>query len=575
MELKLTNLKGDSTMDKFLITSLGLAIGSVIVLGFFSYASALACNPKLVILATISIAAASAVVGLLILNKLRGKVSSNIENLKNGLLQILEGRLDVRLKPEAMEKDFREVANLFNDVSALIRKRENILRQMLDNSGIGIRVIDKNYNILNQNVIMDYITGLQSGKIQRGKCYETTTWNVCHTDNCPVKRALETGECVEDEITLIRTDGTKIPYKVVATPLRDESGNIYAVVESLIDISEIKEREEYIRIIENKIRQMEEDLKIIEREVVESADKITASSNQLLEFVKSVNVSSEQVSTTMQEITKGAIQQSTKLEEVSNVIIEMNKAANEMAKKAENVAEFAKKAGESAKEGSKAAEKATIKMEEIHDSIVLSAELVKSLEEKSRKIGEIVKVISNIADQTNLLALNAAIEAARAGEAGRGFAVVADEVRKLAEESAKAAEQIGEIIHDIETSTGSTAESMTKSVEKLNEGGVIIQNALKSLEYISKEVTEVSNEIGDVAVLAKNQAEATEKISDTIHEISALAQENSAGAEEVSAAMDEIPKFIKKIYSAIRDLDEMSKDLKKIVKVSATITERR
>jgi methyl-accepting chemotaxis protein len=180
-------------------------------------------------------------------------------------------------------------------------------------------------------------------------------------------------------------------------------------------------------------------------------------------------------------------------------------------------------------------------MESISSTTKEGAEKVKALGAKSEQIGNIVETINGISEQTNLLALNAAIEAARAGEAGRGFAVVADEVRKLAEESQKATAQISGLIGEIQEEIGGAVASMDINTTQVDEGVKAVRDSLAAFEEIPLLVGQVNKAIA---------------------QISAISEENAAGAEEVSASVEEVTSAMQQVASAAQQLSKGASDLK-------------
>ncbi|RKZ25337.1 hypothetical protein DRQ29_06475 [bacterium] len=185
------------------------------------------------------------------------------------------------------------------------------------------------------------------------------------------------------------------------------------------------------------------------------------------------------------------------------------------------------------------------KMNQISEAVSDTMDVINELAKHSTEIQEFVKIISDIANQTNLLALNASIEAARAGEAGRGFTVVAEEVKKLAEDSADAADQIGHLINDIIDKVDSAVTNMRTSTEKVMEGKTVI--------------TDVSTRIQDV--MAKGAKDVEEKIS----EISSMAENSASATEETSAATEEIASSMEQMTSLIQILIKREDELKELV----------
>jgi methyl-accepting chemotaxis protein len=175
-------------------------------------------------------------------------------------------------------------------------------------------------------------------------------------------------------------------------------------------------------------------------------------------------------------------------------------------------------------------------MNDITQRVRSSAHAVEGLGNRSEQIGAIVGTIEDIADQTNLLALNAAIEAARAGEQGRGFAVVADEVRALAERTTRATKEISDMIKAIQKETKSAVDAMEAGVGEVAKGSEKAADSGKALEKILDQINEVTTQINQVATAAEEQTATTSEISNNMHQITAVIAETSRGAQESAAA---------------------------------------
>jgi methyl-accepting chemotaxis protein len=196
-----------------------------------------------------------------------------------------------------------------------------------------------------------------------------------------------------------------------------------------------------------------------------------------------------------------------------------------------------------AREGEAIVGRAVTEVREIAATVNSSAELVQSLGERSQQIGEIVGVINDIADQTNLLALNAAIEAARAGEQGRGFAVVADEVRKLAERTAHATAEISTMIKAIQDEVGKAVGAMNNATCKVDSGVQLSNEAGQALHNIVKSVDDLQLMVQQIASAADEMSATSDQISKDIESIAQLSKESSANSEQTAAASREMTRL--------------------------------
>lgn len=288
------------------------------------------------------------------------------------------------------------------------------------------------------------------------------------------------------------------------------------------------------------------------------AEELSASSEE-------VNASAAQVSSTVHEIAKGG-------QTLSMSAAETQQQSDSLIGSIKSVAEFAQQSAKSACEvndlarsGGESAKVAGQKMDSIKSSVSCSAEVVTDLGRKSQQINEVIDVINDISEQTNLLALNAAIEAARAGEAGRGFAVVADEVRKLAEESKKATQQIASMIEEISQSTSNTVESMNVGSREVEEGSKVVNEALSSLDTISRMVSELVQQIAMISESTEKQLESSEKVQRAIFDVSAVAEESAAATQQVAASTEETTASMQRVAASAQELTGNADELIKLI----------
>lgn len=292
--------------------------------------------------------------------------------------------------------------------------------------------------------------------------------------------------------------------------------------------------------------------------VVNTAENMSAATTQL-------NSSATEVSGTVEEISRGSHDQSIKTEEVSRTMQHMTQSIQDVACNSQNVASHARESNQKMTELGRTSNELLRMMDGIKDAVSGSASVINNLEEKSKRIDEIVNLITNIADQTNLLALNAAIEAARAGDHGRGFAVVADEVRKLAEDSGNAAKQIADLIHEIQAGTSEAVSSMETGTTEVTKGAESLGEGVREIEQVIIAVDDITKMVVDIATAAEEQSAAIEHVASSIEEVAAISEETAAGTEQTAAAVQEQTSSMHELANSADSLSEIAKDMKNVV----------
>lgn len=253
-----------------------------------------------------------------------------------------------------------------------------------------------------------------------------------------------------------------------------------------------------------------------------------------------VAAAATEVAASAEEMSASVDQQSERIDDVATAVDQLNNSVAQVAHKCGDAASESRQAGEHANAGGEIMSRTVSEMRNIAVQVNATANAVGNLGRKSEEIGQIIQVINDIADQTNLLALNAAIEAARAGEHGRGFAVVADEVRKLAERTQEATQQVSATIREIQAETKTAVDQMAQSRGKVDAGVELAAEAGTALEQIVASAAAVATEIGEIAGAADEQSGTAGAVGRSIAEIRAVTEQASRGAHQAAAAATDL-----------------------------------
>jgi twitching motility protein PilJ len=289
--------------------------------------------------------------------------------------------------------------------------------------------------------------------------------------------------------------------------------------------------------------------------VVDSVNYMLDNFSKVLERVRKaaidVQANASDILISSEQMASGANQQDQEITNTSSAVEELTVSMKQVSNNAEASAEAARRALDAAEQGNRSVRDTLEGMQRIRASVQATAKKIKSLGDRSLEISDIVNVINDITEQTNLLALNAAIEAARAGEAGRGFAVVADEVRKLAEHSRTATKDISALIKSIQAETNEAVVVMEEGTKEVEVGARLADQAGKALEAISSVVRQSAELVQEISLASKQQVRGTEGVANAMQIISSITRQTSQGTRQTARTVETMVKLSEQLNEAL------------------------
>ena len=306
---------------------------------------------------------------------------------------------------------------------------------------------------------------------------------------------------------------------------------------------------------------MHKNLRELIRQMAATSEQVAAASEELTANAQQSADASVHVAETVGEVTAGVEKQLKDSGRAKKEVDQVFADVTSMSEKTKNIANTVHSTSSSAQQGEQLMTEATTKMGHIEESVSSTADVVRTLGESSQQIGQIVETISAIAEQTNLLALNAAIEAARAGEHGRGFAVVADEVRKLAEQSQESTEQIKQRINSIQSETARAVESMKKGTNEVEDGAKAIREVGTQFQKIMEQVNDIQVQMDAISSSVASVSSGATNIVGAVDSMDAISRKTAENTSSISAATEEQSASNEEIAAASQSLARLASDM--------------
>ncbi|GAE28869.1 methyl-accepting chemotaxis protein [Alkalihalobacillus hemicellulosilyticus] len=314
--------------------------------------------------------------------------------------------------------------------------------------------------------------------------------------------------------------------------------------------------------LSQSVNNMQSDLTLIVDGVKGATNHVDTQSKQLTQFAVEVKEGSEQIAATIEELSSGVERQASSATDVVERMSQFNQDIHEATKDGEEVTHHSHIVRKLTEEGSLYMSRTVEQMKQIDRVVSDAVKKVRGLDEKSQEISTLVQVIKDVSEQTNLLALNAAIEAARAGEQGKGFAVVADEVRKLAEQVTGSVEDITSIVSTVQLESNDVARALEDGYQTVNEGTTEIERTNGTFKQMNESITQMVAKMEAIAEKLHLLTENSNEVGTFIEDIAAISEQSAAGIEEVSASAEQSSGAMEEVTRSADELAKLANDLK-------------
>ncbi|QGY39990.1 PAS domain-containing protein [Pseudodesulfovibrio cashew] len=482
--------------------------------------------------AGISVVGVVALLSVLILF-MRKSVVNRITDIAATTEEVSKGNLDARFTVKGQD-EIASLAQYLGEMVAQIKDQLQYNKSVLEGIVVPLFVTDGEERLQYVNPPLREILGMSEQEAMGRIVSEVF---VCGEgdDSCDAAQVISRGTALSGHFHYVRSDGVSFPLHFEASPLLDAEGTAVGAICVLIDLT----REEEDR---KNIEAQRQNLLVVANEVTDVANRLNEASDIL----------SEQMSALANGVDTSAAQTG----QVATAMEEMNATVLEVARNASETSEASTRANKVAAEGGVVVSNTVSEINAVAEITETLADALGSLSDRAENIGKVMAVINDIADQTNLLALNAAIEAARAGEAGRGFAVVADEVRKLAEKTMVATKEVEGAISLIQQSTGDVVREMDTARERVLNTSGMAKEAGSVLDEIVTHSNVMADMVRGIATAAEQQSSTSDEINTSVTQINSLSQEVLSGIRESNRGIQEVSEMASNLSELVAKFRE-------------------
>ncbi|WP_143009703.1 methyl-accepting chemotaxis protein [Halanaerobium congolense] len=453
-----------------------------------------------------------------------------------------------------------------NNILAHPRKSELTFQNI---SELGVEGLNDNLNQSKNN----YFEAVMGGEEYLFNTYKSqeTSWNFI---SVIPKKELQTqiNQMYKQIITIILAVLVLITIlalyisKIIADPIIEATNFSKEIASGNLNAKKIEAKgNNEISILSEALNEMQDDLRNMISQINNIALNLSSSSEELSASGENLEDSAEKVGSSIEHVASGAEEQSAQTEESTAVVAELSKEIDNIDKMSKNMKSETKLVMNNIENGSRSMESSIEKIESVNKNTKQVSDSIGELGVLSEEIGNIVNLINGIASQTNLLALNAAIEAARAGEAGRGFSVVADEIRNLAEESSKATEKIEVLIKDIQEGVNNSVNKMDETEDVVKSSVDVIENTKLSFDKVKAVSVKLSEIIENIDLKTNKVNSKGKEVAEIINQIAAVSEESAQRSEEVASYSQEQLNSTKEVVESAKRLAETAEKLTKTV----------